>query len=150
MQRAFDEAFYGMRKNEGGPFGCVIALNGDVIGTGHNSVSSTNDPTAHAEVMAIRAACKHLGTFDLTGAILYTTCEPCPMCLSAIYWARVSVVHFCATRYDAAAIGFDDNLIYNELPKPNEEKLIALKQMNSPLAKQLFSEWSAKPDKIVY
>src|SRR5688572_20743221 len=104
MKQAFVEAFRGMRANEGGPFGCVIVLNGEVIGIGHNSVASTNDPTAHAEVMAIRAACKKLGTFDLTGAVLYTTCEPCPMCLSAIYWSRIRDAYFCATRYDAAAI----------------------------------------------
>jgi guanine deaminase len=150
MQQAFNEAFRGMRANEGGPFGCVVTMNGAVVGVGHNSVSSTNDPTAHAEVMAIRNACKKLKTFDLTGATLYTTCEPCPMCLSAIYWARIGTVHYAATRYDAASIGFDDNLIYEELPKPNDEKIITLKQMKSPIAKQLFSEWVDKPDKIVY
>ena len=149
-QAAFDEAFAGMRGNEGGPFGCVILLNGSVIGAGHNSVSSTNDPTAHAEVMAIRAACRKVNSFDLSGAVLYTTCEPCPMCLSAIYWARIGTVYYAATRHDAAAIGFDDNLIYEELAKPNDLKILKLEKVNEPRAAALFAEWSAKPDKIPY
>jgi guanine deaminase len=150
LEAAFGEAFLGMRNNHGGPFGSAVVMNGRIIGKGHNCVTSTNDPTAHAEVMAIRDACKNIGTFDLSGAVLYATCEPCPMCMAAIYWARIDTVYYCSTRYDAAAIGFDDNLIYEELPKPNEEKLVKMKRVDTPHANALFSEWSSKPDKTEY
>ena len=150
MNEAFDVAFQSVRNNIGGPFGAVVVKDGKVIGRGGNQVSSSNDPTAHAEIVAIRDACSNIGSFDLAGSLLYATCEPCPMCLSAIYWANVSMVYFCATRHDAASIGFKDNHIYEELNVLPEERTIRFEQVDHPLAGQLFSEWSGKTDKIPY
>ena len=139
-----------MRDGDGGPFGAVIVKDGRVVAEGWNRVTSTNDPTAHAEVTAIRRACEVLGTFSLKGCEIYTSCEPCPMCLAAIYWARLDRVTFANSRRDAAAIGFDDEHIYGEVSKPIEHRLIPTVQLKSPEAAAVFAEWKAKPDKIVY
>src|SRR6266404_1774250 len=118
MRRAVELSRERMRQNAGGPFGAVIVKAGEILAEGWNKVTSTNDPTAHAEVSAIRAACARLGTFSLAGCDIYTSCEPCPMCLAAIYWARLDRIYFANSREDAAAIGFDDALIYHEVAKP--------------------------------
>ncbi len=115
MMEAIALSQNGVRNNEGGPFGCIIVKDDTIVGRGNNKVTSSNDPTAHAEVVAIRDACKNLGTFQLEGCEIYTSCEPCPMCLGAIYWARPKVVYFANSRQDAANIGFDDSMIYEEL-----------------------------------
>ena len=150
MSTAFDEAFHSVRNNIGGPFGAVILLEDKIIGRGGNQVSSQNDPTAHAEIVAIRDACKNLNTFDLTGAVLYTTCEPCPMCLSAIYWANIQSVFYVSTRLQAEAIGFKDNHIYEELNLPPAGRKIGFTQVDHPKAAELFTEWTEKNDKIPY
>ncbi len=150
LDEAFKEAFQSVRNNVGGPFGAVVVRDGTIIGKGGNRVSSQNDPTAHAEIVAIRDACKNIGNFDLAGAVLYATCEPCPMCLSAIYWANIKAVYYCSTRHDAASAGFKDNHIYEELGLPPEQRNIEFKQILSPLSIDLFREWSAKNDKIPY
>ncbi|MFZ4521954.1 MAG: nucleoside deaminase [Bacteroidales bacterium] len=150
MDKAFDEAFQSVRENIGGPFGAVVVLDGKVIGKGGNRVSSQNDPTAHAEIVAIRDACKNIKNFDLAGAVIYATCEPCPMCLSAIYWANIKAVYYCATRHDAAFIGFKDNHIYEELNLLPEQRMISFQHISHPKAVELFSEWSEKNDKIPY
>lgn len=139
-----------MRANLGGPFGAVIVRNGEIIAEGWNMVTSVNDPTAHAEVTAIRQACQRLGTFSLAGCEIYTSCEPCPMCLAAIYWARLDRIYFANSREDAAAIGFDDAFLYNEIPKPIDARAVPTRQMELPEAKAVFAEWQAKPDKIEY
>ena len=139
-----------MREGAGGPFGAVIVKDGKVIAEGWNKVTSTNDPTAHAEVSAIRAACAKLGTFSLAGCDIYTSCEPCPMCLSAIYWARLDRIYFANSRQDAAAIGFDDALIYDEVPKPIDQRIIPTVKLDLPEAEAVFAEWRAKPDKVQY
>ena len=150
MQMAFEAAFAGMRANKGGPFGAVIALNGKVIGSGCNNVTSTNDPTAHAEIVAIRNACKALGQFHLKGAVLYATCEPCPMCLSAIYWAQIETVYYSATRVDAEGIGFSDKYIYDEVGKSPEGRNIKFSRLELRVADELFNEWISKSNKIQY
>jgi guanine deaminase len=150
LEKAFDEAFSGMRSNKGGPFGAVIVLNGTIIGRGCNLVLSTNDPTAHAEIVAIRDACKAVNNFHLDGAILYITCEPCPMCLSAIYWAQIKNIYYCSTKVDADRIGFDDNNIYKELGIQLQGINLKLEQIKSPRAAELFNEWLKKEDKINY
>ena len=150
LNEAFDEAFRSVRNNIGGPFGAVVVMDGKVIGKGGNRVSSQNDPTAHAEIVAIRDACQHIGSFDLSGTVLYSTCEPCPMCLSAIYWANILSVFYCSTRHDAASIGFKDNHIYEELNQPVEERKMNFRQVTHPMAVDLFREWTEKNDKIPY
>jgi tRNA(Arg) A34 adenosine deaminase TadA len=150
MQAAIDLAREGMQDGKGGPFGCVIVKDDVIIGKGCNSVTSYNDPTAHAEIVAIRNACKTLKHFQLTGCELYTSCEPCPMCLGAIYWARPSVVYFSNTRQDASLIGFDDSFIYDELTMPFDRRAIQTVQLEHPDAIKLFQEWTRKPNKIVY
>ncbi len=140
----------GMENNHGGPFGAVIVKEGKVIGKGNNKVTSKNDPTAHAEIVAIREACGVLNTYDLSGCEIYSSCEPCPMCLSAIYWARIGKVYFANSREDAAAIGFDDAHIYDEVAKPIAERAIEMKQMASEAAKAVFQKWQAKMDKEHY
>jgi xanthine dehydrogenase accessory factor len=139
-----------MERDAGGPFGAVIVRDGKVLAEGWNRVTSTNDPTAHAEVTAIRRACEAVQDFSLSGATLYTSCEPCPMCLASAYWARVSRIVFANTRADAAAIGFDDQLLYDEIPKPVTERLIPTIHAPSPEAKSVFAAWDAKADKIAY
>jgi guanine deaminase len=139
-----------MRDGAGGPFGAIIVKDGKIIAEGWNRVTSENDPTAHAEVSAIRAACATLGTFSLAGCNIYTSCEPCPMCLAAIYWARLDRVFFANTREDAAAIGFDDEFLYREIPKAIDERVIPTVQLPVPEAAAVFAEWRDKPDKVSY
>lgn len=139
-----------MREGHGGPFGAIIVRDGAVVAEGWNCVTSSNDPTAHAEVTAIRRACQVLGSFSLKGCDIFTSCEPCPMCLSAIYWARLDNVYFANSREDAAAIGFDDALIYAEVSKPIAERIIPTVKLPVPEAAAVFAEWQAKTDKIQY
>jgi tRNA(Arg) A34 adenosine deaminase TadA len=139
-----------MDEGAGGPFGAVIVREGKVLAEGWNQVTSANDPTAHAEVTAIRRACAAVGAFSLEGATLYTSCEPCPMCLASAYWARVSRIVFANTRQDAAEIGFDDSLIYDEIPKPIPERLIPMDHLPSLEARAVFDAWADKPGKIGY
>ncbi|AZZ36936.1 tRNA-specific adenosine deaminase [Bdellovibrio sp. qaytius] len=134
----------------GGPFGAVIVKDGKIIGEGFNKVTANNDPTAHAEVEAIREACKNISNFDLSGAEIYTSCEPCPMCLSAIYWARLGKVYYANTKKDAAAIEFDDDFIYTEIPKPLEQRKISMVQMMRPEALEVFKAWQTSAVKIKY
>jgi tRNA(Arg) A34 adenosine deaminase TadA len=150
MREAIRLSLSKMQANCGGPFGAVVVRNGKIVGRGWNQVTSTNDPTAHAEVTAIRDACKKLKTFQLDDCELYTSCEPCPMCLSAIYWARFKKVYYANTRKDAAKIGFDDDLIYREVPKPISKRFIPMKQLLHGPALKVFSEWKKKADKINY
>lgn len=150
MQEAIDEGLKGMNANEGGPFGCVIVLNNKIVGRGHNNVLSSNDPTAHAEVTAIRDACKNLNTFQLTDCEVYTSCEPCPMCLGAIYWARPKKIYYANNRQDAANIGFDDSLIYNEINTPLENRRIAIECIGRNEALKMFDQWKNKLDKTDY
>lgn len=150
MQKAIELSEKGMQENRGGPFGAVIVKNGVIIGTGQNQVTSTNDPTAHAEVVAIRAACKTAGDFSLKGAYLYTSCEPCPMCLAAAYWARIDKIFFANSRSDAAAIGFDDSLIYHEVALPLNLRKLPILQLMCDKAFSIFAAWQEKQDKISY
>ncbi len=159
MDRMEDERFLreaialareGMDRGDGGPFGCVIVRDGAIIGRGNNRVTSSKDPTAHAEVVAIREACAALGDFQLTSCTLYTSCEPCPMCLGAIYWARPERILFAASRNDAAAAGFDDSLIYDELPLPTEQRRIRMQQALRDEAQEVFLLWRGKNDKVRY
>lgn len=136
--------------NEGGPFGCVVVKDDKIIGRGNNKVSSSNDPTAHAEVTAIRDACKNLNTFQLTDCEIYTSCEPCPMCLGAIYWARPKIVYFANNRQDAAAIGFDDSMIYEEMNVAIEDRKIPIIPIGREAALQVFKKWTEKGDKTLY
>lgn len=135
---------------EGGPFGAVIVKAGEIIGRGWNRVTSANDPTAHAEMEAIREACSHLGTFSLKGCEIYASCEPCPMCLSAIYWARLDALYFAASRTDAAEAGFDDALLYKEIVKPVIGRVLATEQHLQSEAKQALDAWKNNPDKTAY
>lgn len=150
MLKAIQLAQQGMNANEGGPFGAVVVKDGVIIGEGNNKVTSTNDPTAHAEVTAIREACKKRNTFDLTGCEIYTSCEPCPMCLSAIYWARISKIYYACNRSEAAAIGFDDDFLYREINIDLDKRKIPLQQLMHNEAIEVFNEWKNKPDKISY
>lgn len=150
LREAIALARAGMERGDGGPFGCVIVKDGQVVGRGNNRVTSSNDPTAHAEVVAIREACAALGDFQLTGCTLYTSCEPCPMCLGAIYWARPERIVYAATRSDAADAGFDDQLIYDELPLPPEQRKFPMEQMLGKEAAQVFREWKALEGKTEY
>ena len=150
MQEAIKLSHKGMTDNEGGPFGCIIVKGDEIVGRGNNKVSSTNDPTAHAEVTAIRDACKNLGTFQLHDCEIYTSCEPCPMCLGAIYWARPKIVYYANNRQDAADIGFDDSMIYNEMTVPIEDRKIPIIAIGREHALKVFDTWREKPDKTVY
>ena len=150
MREAVQLAEQGMRSGRGGPFGCVVVRRGEIVGRGSNRVTSTNDPTAHAEVVAIRDACTALQTFQLTDCELYTSCEPCPMCLSAIYWARVPQVYYGNTRADAAAIGFDDDFIYQQVPLAPEARTVKMELLLRDEAQIAFQEWANKTDKIRY
>lgn len=150
MREAIRLSLEGMRSGEGGPFGAVIVKNGKIIGRGNNRVASSNDPTAHAEVVAIRNACQELGHFQLDGCILYTSCEPCPMCLGAIYWARPDKIYYACTKVDAAAINFDDDFIYQELDLPLPERKIPAVQLLQEEGVKVFEEWADKEDKVVY
>lgn len=150
MSQAVKAALKGMSNNEGGPFGCIIVKDGEIIGRGNNKVTSTNDPTAHAEVTAIRDACKNIESFQLDGCIIYTSCEPCPMCLGAIYWARPDKVYYGSNQQDAADIGFDDEFIYKEIPLPYEKRSIPFEQIARDIALEPFQKWTEKQDKIDY
>ncbi len=150
MMEAISLSQNGVRNNEGGPFGCVIVKDDKVVGRGNNKVTSSNDPTAHAEVVAIRDACKNLGTFQLNDCEIYTSCEPCPMCLGAIYWARPKVVYFANKREDAAGIGFDDSMIYEEFVCDLDKRKIPIINIAREDALKIFEEWKGKEDKIKY
>jgi guanine deaminase len=150
MRQAIALSAEKMRAGLGGPFGAVIARDGRVVACGANQVTSRHDPTAHAEIMAIRAACETLQSFSLAGCEIYTSCEPCPMCLGAIYWARLERIYYGNTRADAAAIGFDDERLYRELQAPIEGRSMPLIQLAPDEARLVFEEWAKKPDKIAY
>lgn len=150
MRKAIELSRNGITTNEGGPFGCVVVKGEEIVGVGWNKVTSTNDPTAHAEVVAIRDACTKLGSFQLTGCEIYTSCEPCPMCMGAIYWARPDKVYYANTREDAAAAGFDDSLIYEELTAPMDARKIPMICLHEPEAWKVFEEWKEKEDKTSY
>ena len=150
MRRAIELAQKGADDNLGGPFGCVIVRDGKIVGEGSNQVTSTNDPTAHAEIVAIRETCRNLNSFQLDRCTVYTSCEPCPMCLGAIYWARPAGLFIAATRDDAAAAGFDDELFYIELEKPNELRELRMQTLLREESQKVFESWIAKPDKIEY
>lgn len=137
-------------ENGGGPFGALIVRKGEIVGRGGNQVTMLNDPTAHAEVMAIRDATKTLGTYNLSDCVLYTTCEPCPMCMGAIYWARISHVYYGNNRKDAANIGFDDELIYRELALPINQRSVLMEPLLSEDAISTFKRWQEMPDKKEY
>ncbi len=139
-----------MQAGEGGPFGAVVVKDGRVVGRGWNRVTSSNDPTAHAEVMAVRDACANLGTYILTGCEIYASCEPCPMCLSAIYWARLDTLYFAASRHDAADAGFDDALLYEQVPKEWQERSLKTEQHLQSEAQGAFAVWKDKADRLDY
>jgi guanine deaminase len=150
MREAIWLAAEGLRAGHGGPFGCVIVHQGEIVGRGNNRVTSTCDPTAHAEIVAIRDACQSRATFHLEDCDLYTSCEPCPMCLAAIYWARIPRVYYANTRADAAAIGFDDDFIYRQIPLPLEHRHLAMRPLLRDEALEVFREWAEKADKVRY
>jgi guanine deaminase len=150
MREAIRLSIQKMRGGHGGPFGAVVARGGKIVGRGWNQVTSGNDPTAHAEIVAIREACRRLKTFVLEGCELYTSCEPCPMCLSAIYWSRLDAVFYGNTRKDAAKIDFDDDLIYREVALPIHRRQLIMKPLLRKEALAAFREWQQKPDKIAY
>ena len=150
MQEAIALSQKGINQNEGGPFGCVIVKDNIIVGRGNNQVTSTKDPTAHAEVVAIRDACKNLNSFQLDGCELFTSCEPCPMCLGAIYWARPSIIYFANNRQDAADAGFDDSMIYDEIKAGIEDRKIPTKNIGRDEAMKVFREWKNKEDKTSY
>lgn len=150
MIRAIELSRKNMQAGVGGPFGAVIVKDGKIIGEGWNKVTSSNDPTAHAEVVAIRNACESVRNFSLDGAEIYTSCEPCPMCLSAIYWARINKIYYANTRKDAAAIDFDDDFLYQEIPKDIKDRKIPMVQCAHTEALEVFKEWQTKADKIHY
>jgi tRNA(Arg) A34 adenosine deaminase TadA len=150
MMEAIALSKKGVENNEGGPFGCIVVKGDRIVGRGNNKVTSTNDPTAHAEVVAIRDACNNLNTFQLDDCEIYTSCEPCPMCLGAIYWARPQKVYYGNTREDAANINFDDSMIYEELLKNMEERKIPISSLCRDEALKVFDMWREKPDKTLY
>ncbi len=150
MSRAIELAIENVRSGRGGPFAAVVVKDDRILASGANQVTSTNDPTAHAEVVAIRAACASLGSFQLDGCDIYTTCEPCPMCLGAIYWARLRRVFFGALANDAAAAGFDDAFIYEQLDLCYSQRKIPFVPLMREEALACFRVWEAKPDRINY
>jgi len=150
MQAAIELAMQNVRNHAGGPFGSVVVKDGKIIGKGTNAVTTTHDPTAHAEVVAIREACQHLGTFQLNGCTLYTSCEPCPMCLSAIYWARIDRLVYACTRKDAADAGFDDEWIYQQVPLPLHEQQIESSQTQREAGLKVFKAWEDDEEKVPY
>ena len=150
MRTAIALALENVRTARGGPFAALVAKHGSVIGEGANSVTATNDPTAHAEIVVIRAACRALGTFQLTDCELYTTCEPCPMCLGAIYWARPARVFYAGVAADAANAGFDDAFIYEELRRPPEARRIPMTQLMREESLAIFAAWKRQPNKTQY
>jgi guanine deaminase len=150
MARAIQLSIENVHSGRGGPFGAVVVKDGNIVAEGSNQVTSTNDPTAHAEILAIRAACAKLGVFELHSCEIYTSCEPCPMCLGAIYWARLSRIFFANAASDASSIGFDDSSIYREIPLPLAQRAIPMIQMMREQALAAFQAWQEKPNKIVY
>jgi guanine deaminase len=150
MREAIRISLEKMRRNQGGPFGAVVVRRDKIVGRGWNRVTSSNDPTAHAEIVAIRNAGRRLKTFQLDDCDLYTSCEPCPMCLSAIYWARIRKVYYANTRKDAANIEFADDYIYREVSRPVSRRRISMKQLLRKAALTAFAEWKNKADKIPY
>jgi guanine deaminase len=150
LERAIELSRQGMQQDNGGPFGCVVVMNDNIVGEGCNMVTSTNDPTAHAEIVAIREACKNLKTYQLDGCEVYTSCEPCPMCLGAIYWARPKRVIYANTRHDAAAAEFDDEFIYQEINTTMLQRKIPFLHQPHPLALQVFEDWKKKADRKKY
>jgi tRNA(Arg) A34 adenosine deaminase TadA len=150
MRRAITLAQNGIDSNDGGPFGAIVVRGDEIIGEGCNRVTSTNDPTAHAEVVAIRAACQALNSFQLDGCVIYTSCEPCPMCLGAIYWARPERMFFACTRVDAAGVGFDDDFIYEEIARPIAERRIESINFLRDEGLTVFENWANKLDKTEY
>ena len=149
MLRAIELSMISL-KEDGGPFGCVIVKNNEIISEGFNEVTNKNDPTAHAEIVAIRNACNKLNTFNLKGTQMFTSCEPCPMCLSAIYWSHIDKIYYGNNRKDAAKIGFDDSYIYDELSLDLNKRKIPLEQISEKEAIKAFEEWEVKTDKTVY
>lgn len=150
MQRAIELALGNVRSARGGPFGAVVVRQGEIIAEGANQVTGDNDPTAHAEIVAIRRACEVVGHFELTDCELYSSCEPCPMCLGAIYWARIGHLYFAANREDAEQAGFDDSLIYNEIALPFTRRRIPTSNVMRPEGKAPFDEWRLAPNKVQY
>lgn len=150
MNEAIALSIHNVTSKNGGPFAAVIVKDGQIIARGANHVTTQNDPTAHAEIVAIREACRTLGTFQLTGCDVYTTCEPCPMCLGALYWARPDRIFYANTRADAKAIGFDDDFIYDEIVRPLSERAIPISQMMRDEAIKTFEQWKHSTDKIHY
>jgi guanine deaminase len=150
LRLAIDEGTAGARAGHGGPFGAVVVHQGRLLATGHNEVVARNDPTAHAEVQAIRAACAARGSFQLDGCDVYASCEPCPMCLGALYWARPRAVYFAATRAEAAAVGFDDAFIYEELSRPPESRRLPVQRIAVAGAEEPFRVWQALAGRIKY
>ncbi len=150
MRRAIVLSREHMQANQGGPFAAVVVRDGEIVGEGWNQVTSMNDPTAHAEIVAIRAACERLGTFSLEGAAIYTTCEPCPMCLAAIYWARIPAMYYANTTQDAEAAGFDDGAFYREFALPADERSLRRSRLLAEEARAVFDEWVQKEDRVEY
>jgi len=150
LREAVQLAHEHMRAGAGGPFGALVVRDGEIIGKGWNRVTSHNDPTAHAEVSAIRAACEKVGDFSLAGSVIYTSCEPCPMCLGAIWWSRIDVVYFASTRDDAARVGFDDAALYREVSLALPDRQLPLLRYALPEAEDLMNAWTQKDDKIPY
>jgi tRNA(Arg) A34 adenosine deaminase TadA len=150
MRRAIALSLERMRAGLGGPFGAVVVKDGAIVAEGWNEVTSRNDPTAHAEVVAIRRACEALGSFDLTGCEIFSSCEPCPMCLGAIYWARIGKIYFGNDRKDAEKIGFRDDLLYDEIPRKLADRMVPITQLLGAEALVAFDEWAAKTDRISY
>ncbi len=150
MKEALKEAFEGMRKGEGGPFGAVIVLDGEIIARAHNEVLTTNDPTMHAEVNAIRKATKKLGRFDLSDCEIYSSCEPCPMCFAAIHWAKMKKLYYGASRYDAAAIDFDDQYIYDVINKTATEQQVLIEVIDAVECLEPLQEWGKLTEKTPY
>ena len=150
MRRAVELSVENVRSGKGGPFAALVVKDGALIASGANLVTSSFDPTAHAEIVAIRAACRALSAFQLTGCEIYTTCEPCPMCMGAIYWARPAKVYFGNTHADAARIGFDDSFIYQQLRMPQAERAIPMIQLMRDEALSAFEEWERKIDRVPY
>ncbi len=150
LEEAIQEAIKNVESNHGGPFGAIVVKNGEIIGRGSNVVTTTNDPSAHAEIQAIRDACRYLNHFQLEDCEIYSSCEPCPMCIGAIYWARPKAVYYACSKEDAAKIGFDDKFIYEQLALPTEQRQIAMKQLTIPQASIPFKLWGSSTTKINY
>lgn len=150
IKRAIELAEKGMDNNAGGPFGAIVVKDNEIISEGYNKVTSSNDPTAHGEVVAIRAACEKLNTFQLQDCVIYTSCEPCPMCLGAIYWARFKAVYYACTKEDAAEIGFDDQFIYDEIDTDIGNRKVKFINLNREEGKEVFNKWAIKEGRTDY